>query len=137
MPSSTSPSSRSLSFLRHEGFLVDVVERWIIGANVRKDLFGFGDLLACHLQDRTITIVQATSASNVAARLTKAKKLASLLIWLRSGGRFEVHGWSKDHSGKWIVRRVSVTGDELKTTELTPARRRKSRKAEPTLFDDP
>lgn len=130
-----SPTSRSLTFLRKEGYLCDIVERWIIGANIRKDLFGFGDLLAVHRLDRSITIIQTTTLSNLSARIKKAKSLASLKVWLQSGGKVEFHGWAKDSDGKWIVRRVSVEGDELISSELTPARRRKSRKPEPSLFD--
>ena len=131
-----SPTSRSLTFLRREGFQVDIVERWVIGANIRKDLFGFGDLLAVHRLDKTITIIQTTTVSNLSARIKKAKALLSLKVWLDAGGKAEFHGWHQDASGRWQVRRVSITGDELKSSELTPARRRKPRKAERTLFDN-
>ena len=131
----SSPTSRSLTFLRREGFQVDIVERWIIGANIRKDLFGFGDMLAVHRLDRTITIVQTTTLSNLSARIKKAKGLLSLKTWLESGGKVEFHGWWQDETGHWRVRRVAVEADDLKTTELTPSQRRKSRKKEPSLFD--
>src|SRR5437016_410518 len=84
---------RSLVLLRRLGFLADVVERWLPKIERRRDLFGFGDVLAVHPRDKLFLIVQATSLSNVGARLTKAKSKATLKVWLHSGGQFEVWGW--------------------------------------------
>src|SRR5262245_13988782 len=93
------PTARSLALLRRSGFTADVVERWlrIPGKNVRRDLFGFADLLAVHPGDRVFLLVQCTgdTGGNVAARVKKATGRRELLDWLRAGGRFEVWGWSR------------------------------------------
>jgi hypothetical protein len=125
-----SPTARSLDYLRQRGYIVDVVERWIPHANIRKDLFGFADILAVHQLGKVFLLVQTTTASNMAGRLTKAKGRPELAIWLRAGGRFQVHGWHQDRDGRWQLRCVEVQGDDLAEVILSPARPRRGRKGE-------
>jgi hypothetical protein len=123
------PTARSLAFLRRSGYLAEVVERWlpIPGRNVRRDLWGFGDLIAVRQGIPGALIVQATTGSNVAARLTKARKLLPLATWLRCGNTFEVWGWEK-RNDTWEVRRVMVRAGDLCPEELgRPARRRRKK----------
>jgi hypothetical protein len=89
-----SPTQRSLALLRKAG-IADVVERWIGGGKfrVRKDCFGFGDILACNPVNGAITLVQTTSGSNSAARKTKILECDLARVWLLSGGGIEVHSW--------------------------------------------
>src|SRR5438445_13003296 len=102
-----SPTARSLAFLRRLGFTAAVVERWLPHVGVRSDLFGFADVLAVHARDRLFLLAQVTTAANTAARLAKARARPELLAWLKAGGVFEVHGWSK-RGNRWAVRRVAV-----------------------------
>jgi len=102
-----SPTERSLKHLRDEGFLVCIVEKVIPHCFLRKDAFGFGDLLACNC-DRTsryfgVWLIQTTSGSNHAARVKKAMALREMTTWLRSGGRFAVLSWRKLKQG-WTPR---------------------------------
>lgn len=120
------PTARTLNLLRRSGYIAAVVERWLPRVERRQDLFGFADVLAVHPQDRAFLLVQATSASNVASRLTKAKSKPELRDWLRAGGTFEVWGWFQ-RDGHWQVRRVAVQTDGLTTVELTPRPRRRRR----------
>lgn len=92
----SSPTSRTLECLRKNGWLAQVVEKWVPQCRRRIDLFGFIDIVAIH-PDRGILGVQATSTSNFASRITKAKTECKdrLSWWLRTGGRFAVCGWSK------------------------------------------
>jgi hypothetical protein len=80
----------SLDYLNKLGFTCQVVEKWIPRANVRKDLFDFGDICAYKPQV-AIVLVQTTSWSNFAAR--KAKILASPhhYGWKSCGGRIFLH----------------------------------------------
>lgn len=113
------PTSRSLDLLRQLGFLAAVVESWIPKIERRRDLFGFADLLAVHPRDKVFLLVQATSIGNVSSRLKKAQGKGSLALWLRAGGRFEVHGW-----GPGGVKRVAVQSGDLQATILErPGRR--------------
>jgi hypothetical protein len=118
-----SPTSRSLAYLRGRGFLAAVVESWISGAGVRRDLFGFADLLAIHPRDRLFLLVQTTTADHVAHRLAKAKRRPELALWLRAGGLFEVHGWYR-RAGRWSARRIAVRAEDLADVILDAPRRR-------------
>jgi hypothetical protein len=131
------PTARSLVYLRDRGFLVEPVERWLPGTRIRKDLFGVGDLLACHPRDGLILLVQVTTADHVAHRLAKARARPELRAWIRAGGRFEVHGWSKGKDGRWRVRIVAVTGHYLEPIDLTPMPRRGRGSQQRGLFDGP
>ena len=91
------PTALSLRHLRAEGWLVDVVERWvpgISGLKVRRDLFGIGDLLA--LRGPDVLLVQTTSAGNALSRVRKIGdgEHAEALAALRAAGVLvHVHGW--------------------------------------------
>src|SRR4051794_35769839 len=102
------PTARTLVRLRRGGYLPAIVERWIPGANVRSDLWRFGDVLAVHPSKHDFLIVQVTSAGNVASRRSKALMQPELGLWLLAGGRFEIHGWTQ-RNGRWAVRIDEVT----------------------------
>ena len=133
----TSPTARSLAFLRRAGFIACVVERWIPHAGVRSDAFTFGDVLAAHPGERVVLLVQATTIDHVAHRLAKAKSKPELAAWLRAGGAFEVHGWVC-RGGRWQVKRVAVRAEDSGDVVIeAPQRRRRLRRGERQagLFD--
>ena len=107
----TSPTKRSLDFLRKDGFTCCVVERWLPARGTMKfprriDAYGFGDLLACRLGQ--IVLVQTTSGANFNARKAKILTLPEFPKWKEAGGLVLLHGWQKKGSrGKrklWQVR---------------------------------
>jgi hypothetical protein len=79
-----------------------------------------------------VLAVQATSHSNVSARVRKAVASPGLHAWLATGhAAFEVWGWSKGGGGKWQVRRVSIRPGDLAAVEVTPRQRqRRQRKGD-------
>lgn len=111
-----SPTERSLRHCRDLGWVADVAEKWVPFSRNRRDLFGFVDVVA--LTGEHILAIQATSGSNVAARLKKIRDLPAHRDWLKSGGLLEVWGWrqvahkNKDGSrskvDRWSVRRVPI-----------------------------
>jgi hypothetical protein len=103
-----SPTARSMKLMRERGYLVDIVERWIPGANIRKDLFGFIDLLAIEGVEGVVAI-QATSASNVSSRISKIADHPNLPAVRAMGWRILVHGWRKNPQGRWVVREVDCS----------------------------
>lgn len=102
------PTQRSLKHLRDLGYVTEVVERWIPGANIRKDLLGFVDLIAWTPAGETIA-VQATSGSNVAHRVKKITESPNLAVLRRCGWQVLVFGWRKAANGRWTLRVVDLS----------------------------
>lgn len=112
------PTQRTLQRCRDNGWEADVCERWVPiknhpGGGVRKDLFGFIDVLV--LGDDETLAIQATSGSNGNARVikitTECRKQA--ISWIRNGNKIQVWAWrklKKKVDGKtWQPRITDVT----------------------------
>jgi len=82
-----------------------VVERWIPGAKIRRDLFGFGDVLA--IRPGEVLLVQATTGDHVAHRLAKIAGHENAAAVRAAGIRIVVHGWRKLR-GRWTLREVDA-----------------------------
>jgi hypothetical protein len=93
--------------MRERGFHAEVVERWIPGANIRRDLFGFIDIL-CLGDTGELVGVQSTSASNISARITKISESPLVGRCRKAGIKLLVHGWRKV-KGRWEAREVDVS----------------------------
>lgn len=102
-----SPAQRSLKYLRDQGYLAEIVERWIPGANIRRDLFNFIDILA--IREGEVLMVQATSGDNVASRVTKIAEHEHVGAVRKAGIRILVHGWRKNAAGRWTLREVDCS----------------------------
>lgn len=120
-----SPTQRSLTRLRQEGYLAAVVERFNPHARVRQDLFGFADVVAVRAVDPPgVLAVQATTASNLAARRTKVAALATVRVWLAAGNRLELWAWAKrgprGRRKLWTLTREPVRLADLATLPMDP-----------------
>nr|PZN20235.1 MAG: hypothetical protein DIU78_19625 [Pseudomonadota bacterium] len=102
-----SPTQRSLAVLRERYPLVQVVERYIPQARKRIDLYGIADILC--VSESEIVAVQTTSASNVAARVSKLTESPALPILRKAGVKILVHGWRKNAKGRWTLREVDLS----------------------------
>jgi hypothetical protein len=103
----TSPTQRSLAHLRKLYPLVQVVEKWIPQARKRVDLYGIIDILC--VSDSEIVGVQATSGTNVAARVSKIAESPATPVLRKAGIRILVHGWRKNAAGRWTLREVDCS----------------------------
>lgn len=103
----TSPTQRSLKYMRDKGYQSAVVEHWNAFARIRQDLYGFIDIIA--VGDGETVGVQTTTSSNMAARATKIRLSTSLPKLLFAGWRIVVHGWVKRKNGRWEVREEEIT----------------------------
>jgi hypothetical protein len=101
-----SPTQRSLKYLRDEGYLVAIVEHWQPFARIRKDLWGWADLLA--IKRGEVLAVQVTS-EGVASRVAKIIASETLGRVREAGIRVEVHGWRKNSKGRYIQRIVDLS----------------------------
>lgn len=108
----SSPTQRSLRHLRDNNWTAEITEHWNPFAHIRHDLFGFCDILAIS-PGRGFLAVQTTSAVNFNKRVGKVKAEPKAGLWLASGGRIQVHGWSKKGPrGKrkiWQCRVLEIT----------------------------
>lgn len=109
---SGSPTARSLEYLRRQGYIAGVVERFIQAIHQRIDLFGCIDIVVVRPPIKGVLGVQATTADNEAARASKAASLPALRTWLEAGNVFEVHGWAlKGARGKrktWALNIIPI-----------------------------
>lgn len=116
-----SPTQRSLNYIRKQGCLVGITERYNSFIKQRFDLFGFADLL--FVSGEYVVLVQTTSRSNLNARIAKVKSNASAAIWLQSPNRkIHCHGWSKKGPrGKrktWVLDIVEISLSDLTTNAI-------------------
>jgi hypothetical protein len=89
--SKVSPTQRSLKEMRERGYTCDIAEYWHAFARIRKDAFGFIDIWC--LGDNEIIGVQATSYSNVSARVKKIAEHENVGAVRKAGIRLLVQGW--------------------------------------------
>jgi len=95
------PTQRSLVYLREQGYLCEVVEKWNSFTKTRKDLWGWCDILA--IRENEILAVQVTAAG-VSSRIKKIMESDTLPIVRKAGVRIEVHGWRKNVKGRYVMR---------------------------------
>lgn len=111
-----SPTSRSIQHLREQGYLVQVVERWVPFPKPghRSDLFGVLDVLA--VKPGEILGVQVTAAG-VSSRLKKMLASDTTMTLLLAGMKLAVHGWTrKGKRGKrkvYTLREVPITAESF------------------------
>ena len=92
----TSPTQRTLKYLRDQGMTVDMCERWIRNpkhpaGGFRKDMFSFADMVAV---GDGITAVQSCGQA-FSAHLKGMLDNENVLAWLRAGGDVSLIGWRK------------------------------------------
>jgi len=96
---SISPTSRTLEYIRQQGWVADIVEQWNPYAGKfgqRKDMFGFGDIVA--MGEKSIIAIQScgNSFSEHNKKITKDEKVApNALLWIENGGRLLLIAWRK------------------------------------------
>jgi hypothetical protein len=102
----SSPTQRSLKYLRDDGWTVAIVEHWNSFVRKRYDLFGIIDLLC--VKDGVTMGVQTTSYSNVSARVKKIADSEHIAALREAEWIIHVHGWHKV-GHRWQVRVVDVS----------------------------
>jgi hypothetical protein len=117
------PSARSRRHLAELGYHVATVEQTIPRCFIKRDCYGWADLLAVH-PVKGIALVQVTSGPNLAARIHKASTVAGpLTAWILAGGKLLAHGWRKagprGARKTWQLREVELTLEHLKPQEAS------------------
>ena len=111
----TSTAARTITELRKKGYIAGNVEKYNTFSHKRNDLFGFIDIVAVH-PTKGVLMIQATSGSNVSARIKKiAEDYAQELLLLRLANvSVQVWGWRKTKvkrfgkAVRWTARIVEV-----------------------------
>lgn len=112
-----SPTQRSLKWLRDQGYISQVVERWNMFAHIRQDLFGCIDIVGVNAKETGVLGIQATTTGNISKRWTKSIAIPTLRTWLLAKNRFIIHGWSKKgERGK--VKKWQLTEREIVLSNL-------------------
>jgi hypothetical protein len=103
-----SPTQLSLKHLRESGWTtLAIVEYWNPFARVRKDLFGFIDILAIN-DEGEVLAVQTTSYTNINARCKKIAENDNVGSVRKANWAIQVHGWRKKDN-KWEIKIVDVS----------------------------
>jgi len=107
--------SRSMRWLEKQGYVVADTEKTIQwpGGMVKRDLFGFGDILAFRPgRDSTVLMVNATDETSVAHKITAVQTRPSkeLTEWIHAGFEAQIHGWLRPTTTirTWRLRRIRL-----------------------------
>ena len=102
----TSPTQLSLKWLREQGYLAEICERWIPGANIRKDLWGWTDIV--EIKDGETVAVQCTSWDNISSRCKKIAESDTVDAVRKANWSIWVIGWKKKDN-RWVHKLVDCS----------------------------
>lgn len=91
---STSPTQRTLKYLRAKGHTCAISEHWNPFAKIRQDLFGFCDIVSL-TEDGDTICVQACSGTDTSKREKKILAHKNYPLLKRSNWKILVIGWRK------------------------------------------
>lgn len=136
------PLQRSKEYLENLGWHVDITERWIVGANIRRDFLGLADFGAVRHDLKGTWYGNACEDNGAAMEHVKAYLYGGIrksgkrkgepfppnphLPVLLCGNRFSIFAWGKrGDRGKrktWTLRMIEfyLEGSEVKWKEITP-----------------
>lgn len=95
---------RTLEAIRKMGYDADICERWVNGARIRKDLFGWADIIA--MDGRQIVAVQACMSGLRDHQRKMAGYHKTIARWIESGGRVELWFWRHVRKKRKYVAKV-------------------------------
>ena len=105
-----SPTQRTLAYLKESGIICGMVERWIPnpklpGGGIRKDLFGFIDIIAISKADGVVGIQSCGSDFNGHIKKITEERREEVMAWLEAGASLQLIGWRKlkrkNADGSW------------------------------------
>ena len=99
MSKGISNTSRTLEYIRSQGWIADKVEQFNVYAGKfgqRKDMFGFADIVA--MGENSIIAIQSCGqdfAKHDRKILQDEQVAPNAMLWLKNGGRLILIGWRK------------------------------------------
>jgi hypothetical protein len=103
----TSPTQLTLKWLRDEGYLAEVVEKWIPGANMSVKTSGGGADIVAIREEETVA-VQCTSWDNISSRCKKIAESDTVGPVRKAGWNIWVVGWKKKDN-RWVHKLVDCS----------------------------
>jgi hypothetical protein len=94
------PETRTIRALQAAGYLAQKVEQQIHGTHIKRDLFGFLDVLA--IRGDEILGVQATSLSHVSDRIKKIEDHENLPAVRKANISIQVWGWGDSETPRIV-----------------------------------
>jgi hypothetical protein len=95
----SSPTKRTMDYLRKHGSIIEVVERFNQFSKTRKDLFSCIDMVEIRYMTSPVLVgVQATTDAMIQDHIRKCFSdivLPKLMAWMETGNQFEIWGWAK------------------------------------------
>lgn len=90
-----SPMQLTLKRLKQSGWTADISEKVVPKTFIKKDLFGFADIVGFHPAVKGTAYFQVTDGDHYAQRVQKVLKNDRARKCLISGNSIIVHGWRK------------------------------------------
>lgn len=112
-------NNESRKALEAQGWTCSITEQTIPKCFIKRDTYGFGDILACS-PSKGIMLVQATGGGNLSTRAIKTRLEPRAAIWLASGGRIQIHDWVKRAGKKERECRILEITNKSLNTNLKP-----------------
>jgi hypothetical protein len=101
----TTPTQRSLTLLRKQGWTCGVVEKWNAHVGIRQDFCGGIDLIAFS-QGGGVLGVQCCAGSGLASHRTKLLAEPRMREWVAAGARLVIYAWRKTNDRKTGKRKL-------------------------------
>lgn len=127
----TNYTQRSLKHLRDQGYIAEVVEKWLpfFGGKKdgkgppghRKDLFGVIDILAIHKVSGHVVAAQSTSKGQINPHLKKIEASEHIDTLRLTDWQLVVHGWHKPGHRYELVEADFTEPTKYAATEAAPA----------------
>lgn len=92
-PLMSSPTQRTLAYMRGYGYTCGITEHWNPHAMIRQDLFGFIDVLA--FKDADIIALQACTTGDINKRCNKILLSYEAEMWVHGPRWLIVIGWKR------------------------------------------
>ena len=123
-----SPTQRTIAHLKEQGIVCGICERWIPnprmpGGGIRKDLFGFIDIITISKADGVMGIQSCGQDFSGHRRKILEEKKDEVRAWLEAGAKLQLIGWRKlkvTRGGKamrWVPRIEEITLEVLEQEE--------------------
>lgn len=118
--------AQTMKWLRDIGYTVGKTEQWLAFAKIRRDLFGFADVVAMKEGKKGVLAVQTTHQNFIADHKKLLRTMKTVKLWLSCDNRLWLVGWNKFWNYKgtrkiWapVVFNVVLVCNRVKFIEVT------------------